>query len=188
VVLAAKAQAKRTNDDSLDEVGDLTLSSLNGDINYTKVAAQDGMQLHLNNTTSIPVTMPVYNQRGEISNMRQTTMQGMLMDTDEINGRTYKKYKVLGDEGQTYYRLTMDTPKGEVVVTNKNGGLDFNNSSAVDVFLNGKKYDSNLTVNTNIQKVPTGTLISAEGINLLLNGTQNVNESDDSEVETVEPQ
>jgi len=146
------------------------------------------MQLHLNNTTSIPVSMPVYNQRGEISNMRQTNMQGMLMDTDEINGRTYKKYKVLGDEGQTYYRLTMDTPKGEVVVTNKNGGLDFNNSSAVDVFLNGKKYDANLTVNTNIQKVPTGSLISPAAINLMLNGAQETDESNDSENETIEPQ
>jgi len=42
-------------------------------------------QEHLNNTTSIPVSIPVYNQRGEISNMRQTNMQGRVMDTDEIN-------------------------------------------------------------------------------------------------------
>lgn len=188
VILAAKAQAKRTNDNSLDEIGDMTLAALNGDINYTKTAAQDGTQLHLNNTQSIPVAMPVYNQKGEISNMRNTTMQGMLMDTEEVGGRTYKKYKVLGDEGQTYYRLTMDTPKGEVVVTNKNGGLDFNTSATVDNFLNGKKYDMGLTVNTNIQKVPTGQLITGDQINAMVLSQQATNQSNgellDNELET----
>lgn len=179
VILATKAQAKRTNDSSLDEISDMTLAAITGNINYTKTAAQDGTQLHLNNTQSIPVSMPIYNQRGEISNMRNTTMQGMLMDTEEVGGRTYKKYKVLGDEGQTYYRLTMDTPKGEVVVTNRNGGLEFSNSAAVDNFLNGKKYDMDLIVNTNIQKVPTGQLISPEQINAMVLSQQAANQSNE---------
>lgn len=185
VVLASKAQAKRTNDNQLDEVADITLGGLNNDINYTKVVAQDAINLHYDNTQSVPVSMPVYNNKGEIYTTRSTEMRGMLMDTNEVNGRIYKKYKVLGDEGQSYYRLTMQTPQGEVIVTNKNGGMNFNNSSSVDNFINGKKYDMNLSVNTKLQKVPTGQGISNSqigSIGMLINNRQsNVEESFDEQ-------
>lgn len=184
VVLASKAQAKRTNDNHLDEVADLTLGGLNNDINYTKVAAQDAINLHYDNTQSVPVSMPVYNNKGEIYTTRSTEMRGMLMDTNEVNGRIYKKYKVLGDEGQTYYRLTMETPKGEVIVTNKNGGMNFSNSSSVDNFINGKKYDLGLSVNTNIQKVPTGQGISNSQIGaiaMLINNGQQLDDNSSNE-------
>lgn len=185
VVLASKAQAKRTNDNHLDEVADITLGGLNNDINYTKVAAQDAINLHYDNTQSIPVSMPVYNNKGEIYTTRSTEMRGMLMDTDEVNGRIYKKYKVLGDEGQSYYRLTMQTPQGEVIITNKNGGMNFNSSSSVDNFINGKKYDMSLSVNTKLQKVPTGQGVSNSqigAIGMLINNRQsNAEESFDEQ-------
>ena len=176
ILLATKAQAKRTNDEYLDEVADLTIAGISGDINYSKVASQDAMKLHYDNTNSVPILMPVYNQRGEITQMRNTEMRGTLMDTEEIGGRKYNKYKVLGDDGSSYYRLTVQTPKGEAVVTNKKGGLDFNSSSAVDVFLRGKTYDQGLSVSTTINKVPTGEFITPAAIGAIVE-SQSSNES-----------
>jgi hypothetical protein len=183
-VLAAKAQAKRTNDSNLDYVSDLTLGALNGDQNYTKNAAQDALKLHLNNTSDVSISMPVYDQQGNIKDTHQTTMKGKLLDTEEINGYTYKKYKVLDDTGNTKYRVTMVTPKGEVVVPNRNGGIDFNNSSSVDVLLNGKKYDLQIPVKTTFNKVPSGKILTSSQIGQLALGALETTEIPDDEPQT----
>lgn len=179
-IMAVKAQAKRTNDTYLDYTSDLTLSSLNGQMNYTKNAAQEALKVNMNNTSTVSIDTPVYNQDGSLKTIRKTTMRGKLLDTDEINGYTYNKYKVLDDQGNAYYRVTMKTPKGEVIVPNKNGGLNFNSSSSVDVFLNGKKYDMQLPIKTTINKIPSGTLLNGDQINALaIGGSQQSSIEDD---------
>lgn len=180
-VLAAKAQAKRTGDSNLDYVADLTLGALNGEQDYTKNAAQDALKLHLNNTSDIKVSMPVYDQQGNIKDVHSTSMKGKLLDTEEINGYTYKKYKILDDLGNTKYRVTMTTPKGEVIVPNRNGGVDFNSSASADVLLNGKKYDLQIPVKTTINKIPSGKLLTPAQIGQMASGAFDATEVQDNE-------
>lgn len=176
-LMAVKANAKNVKDDQLDQVTTMALAGLNGDINGTKVAAQNQIRLTKNNTTSLDIVMPILDQSGNITGVKNASergnpnVRGMYLETIEENGQTYKKYKIYNpnssDKEKFIYTQVIykdGRPKMEVQMPGKNGNLFFNTSDAVDYDMLNKKYDSQLPTIQEINRVPTGTQVSAEQV------------------------
>jgi len=168
-LMAVRATAKRMNDRPTIESVDLALANLRGNLNYTKLASQDVMPVTSDNATTNQVKYPIVDNNGSITGVRDAYLKGVKVETSELAGRSYNKYKVRDDNGQYYYRLTMNTPQGEVVVYNNNGGMNFSSSSAVDLFLEGKKNDLEIPVDLKIDRVPDGQQISPQMLGLMFN-------------------
>lgn len=187
-----RAEAKQKGDNKLAQVATVALAGVNG-YDYSKAAAENAIKLNAGNMERLTFVIPSVDKSGNIVGANGTAAErgitgGMLLDEFQAqDGRTYRKYKVQDKTGnQKFARVQVrydnnGNELGEILVPNQSGGYWYSNSQDIDFEQIGKSYDLNVPVETNIQKVPQGRVMSeAEkaALNATLNTTNNGEDSD----------